>query len=241
MKSYRNRGSGLFLHNSGFFLIQGGIFADNRIGIDVDRAHSLRIIGSQFVGVTPSFADLVGNAGHCRVGGMMMNYAVLGVQLHSQRSGGTSITGVVLQDLSFAHFGEDTQCPGSSALGVDPKENFGFFDPRTSAKGLTFDAYTSKLDLCGAVASGINVAIEDKDASIGSSPGYIVSSNSNMTTFSSCTAVSSESCASFCPNTCLRTLSLSVSSLTEENLQLIVKQTGGDGEIQLSGFTDVRL
>ena len=202
-KMYHNRGSGIFLHNSGHFLIQGGIFADNRIGVDVDRAQSLRIIGSKFIGVTPSFAALVsssGKRGHCSPvsSSMMMNYPVLGVELHSSRQGGTKVNGVVLEDLSFVHFGKGTQCPGSSALGVDPKENFGFFDPRHSAKGLTFDADTSKLNLCKAVARGINLAIEDKDASIGSSTGFIVSSNSNMTTFSSCTAVSDVSCASAC-------------------------------------------
>jgi len=241
-KMYRNRGSGIFLHNSHNFLIQGGIFADNRVGVNVDRAHSLRIIGSKFIGVTPSFVVSVsssGKTGHCPVSSMM-NRPVIGVELHSARCGGTKVTGVVLEDLSFAHFGEGTQCPGSSALGVDPGENFGFFDPRHSVKGLTFDADTSKLNLCKAVASGINVAIEDKDASIGSSTGFIVSSNSNMTTFSSCTAVSDASCASACTTTCLRTLSLSVSSLTEEDLKLVIKQTGGSGEIQLSGYRDFR-
>ena len=173
---------------------------------------------------------------------MMMNYPVIGVELHSSRQGGTEVSGVVLEDLSFAHFGEGTQCPGSSAIGVDPRENFGFFDPRHSVEGLTFDADTSKLNLCKAVASGINVAIEDKDASIGSSTGssFIVSSNSNMTTFSSCTAVSDVSCASACTNTCLRTLSLSVSSLTEEDLQLVIEETGGGDKIQLLGYRDMR-
>lgn len=239
LKMYRNRGSGIFFHNSGGFLIQGGIFADNRVGINMDQAHSVRIIGSQITGITPSFADLLsssGKAGHCYVGGMMMNTNhVVGVELHSQRVGGSKATGVVLEDLSFAHLGEGTQCPGSSALSVDPGSNFGFFDPRHSISNLHFDSYTSKLNICDAVARGINVAIQDKDTS-----EFIVSSNSNMTTFSSCTTMPDASCASVCPNTCLRTLQLSVSFFTEENLKLIVKQTGGDDEIQLSGYRNFR-
>ena len=239
MKIYRNKGSGVFFHNSGLLLIQGGTFADNRIGIDVDRAHSLRIIGSHIVGVTPSFAESVsssGKTGHCP-----SMYPVIGVQLHSSQVGGTTASGVILQDLSFEHLGEGTQCTGSSALGVDPNENFEFFDPRTSVSGLLFDDYTSKLNLCPAVDSGINVAIEDKDGSLGSSTGFIVSNNAEMTTFSSCTAESDASCASVCGNTCLRTLSLSVSSLTPENLQLVVKEGTSDApSISLSGYFDYR-
>lgn len=239
MKSYRNRGGGIFLHNSGRLSIQGGVFADNRVGIDIDRAHSVRIVGSHLVGVTPSFAELVsssGKTGHCP-----SMSPVIGVQLHSFPIGGNAVTGAILQDLSFAHFGEGTRCPGSSALGVDPNENFEFFDPRTSVEGLSFDAYTSKLNLCPAVNSGINVAIKDKDASLGSFPGFIVSANAEMTTFSPCTAESVASCASACRSTCLRTLSLSVSSLTPENLQLVVKEGTGDvPSISLSGYFDYR-
>lgn len=243
-KMYRNRFNGMFFHNSGFFLVQGGTFSDNQVGVNVDRAHSLRIIGSKFIGITPSFAALLsssGKVGHCS-NTMMMNTPnpVIGVELHSQRNGGTEVTGVVLEDVSFAHFGED-QCPGTSALSVDARENFGYFDPRHSVKGLIFDDDSSKINLCKAVANGINVAIEDKDASISSSAGYIVSNNSNMTTFSSCMAVSDVSCASICTNTCLRTLSLSVSSYSEDDLQLVVEETGGaGGQIQLLGYRDFR-
>mmetsp|Transcript_17511 Transcript_17511/g.20898 ORF Transcript_17511/g.20898 Transcript_17511/m.20898 type:complete len:365 (+) Transcript_17511:69-1163(+) len=239
MKSYRNRGGGIFLHNSQNLFIQGGSFADNRIGIDVDRAYSVRIIGSHIVGVTPSFAESLlssGKTGHCT--GMT---PVIGIQIHSSRVGGNRVTGVILQDLSFAHLGEGTLCPGSSALAVDPNENFEFFDPRTSVEGLSFDAYTSKLNLCPAVDSGINVAIKDKDASLGSSKGFIVSDNAAMKTFSSCMAESGAFCALVCNETCLRTLSLSVSSFTPEDLKLVVKDGTDDApSISLSGFFDYR-
>lgn len=110
LQMYRNRGSGFFAVG-GFFLVQGGIFADNRVGIAVDRAYSLRVIDAQFVGITPSFADSVSASGKT---GQSPSLGVIGVMLHSLRGGGSSATGVVLQDLHFAHFGEGTQCPGSS-------------------------------------------------------------------------------------------------------------------------------
>lgn len=57
-KSYRNRQSGVFIHNSRNINIESGIFADNLIGIDIDRSPTCSISDAAIVGYSPEYRAL---------------------------------------------------------------------------------------------------------------------------------------------------------------------------------------
>ena len=59
LKSYRNRQSGVFIHNSRNIIIESGVFADNLIGIDVDRFPTCSILDATIVGYSSEYRALV--------------------------------------------------------------------------------------------------------------------------------------------------------------------------------------
>lgn len=68
LKSYRNRNSGVFIHNSRNIAIAGGVFADNRIGIDVDRSPTCSVTNATIIGLSPEYRSLSTQASlpkHC--------------------------------------------------------------------------------------------------------------------------------------------------------------------------------
>mmetsp|Transcript_6779 Transcript_6779/g.10293 ORF Transcript_6779/g.10293 Transcript_6779/m.10293 type:complete len:559 (+) Transcript_6779:40-1716(+) len=248
MQSYRNRGSGLYLRNSGNLTFDGGVVSDNRVGFNMERAHTVKIQNLHVGGETPSFVALAtgsGSTSHCPT---LSNPAVIGIELHSTTSGGMKKLGTTISNVSFANFGGDGICEGSAALSVDPREYYQFFDPRSSVEALEFDTNSTVLNLCPAVENDMNIALRDVDGSLvgTSQQGFVISNTTAMTTFAaapSCTTAppddASSSCALVCPNTCFRTLSLAVSSYTPDDLQLVV-QDGSGKSIALKGYFDYR-
>ena len=58
-RSFRNKGSGVFIHNSRNINVDGGIFADNRVQIDVDRSPTCSVLNAEIVGYSPEYKALV--------------------------------------------------------------------------------------------------------------------------------------------------------------------------------------
>jgi len=221
-QSFRNKGSGVFIHNSRNIVIEGGIFADNRVQIDVDRSPTCSILDATIIGYSPEYRTLAESANlhlprHCPSG-----WPIRGVELHTFWSGGDKNSGTTVDATSFSHFG-DSGCTGSTALRIDP-ENKGYFDVRTSLSSLSFDPGTDPLSSCDAISVD-NVAIQDIDGSIIGQPGYIVSDNSRMTAFApNCTSHAS-SCTAHCPGVCFRTMGLAVSTFEDDSVLLEITDT----------------
>ena len=77
-KSYKNKGGGIFFHNSRDLTISGGILADNRIQADFDKADSIRIEGTSIIGISPAYKDVIESQHSVPV----QPDSVIGLQLH---------------------------------------------------------------------------------------------------------------------------------------------------------------
>ena len=106
-KSYRNRGDGVFIHNSRNIRIEGGIFADNRIAIDIDRSPTCAISDATIIGYSPEYKALAGPAAFHKL--CPSQWPMRGIELHTFWQGGDLDTGTTVSDTSFAHF-EDSGC-----------------------------------------------------------------------------------------------------------------------------------
>jgi hypothetical protein len=220
-QSFRNAGNGVFIHNSGNIKIEGGLFADNRVQVDLDRSPSCTVDGAGIVGYSNEFRQIretTRSRGHCP-----SDWPIRGIELHSYWAGGTKNNGSSVVNTSFEGFG-DTGCTNSVAILVD-EENKGYFDVRTEVQNLTFDAASKPLSNCvnsqyGTQISGLdNFVLRDNDGSIMGQPGYIVSDTHSLTAFANCVS-ELDSCTAHCPNQCLRAYVLAVSTLEDPSLEL---------------------
>jgi hypothetical protein len=126
-KSYRNAGNGFFIHNSENIKIQGGLFADNRVQVNIDRSPTCAIDGARIVGYSDEYRTIketTYSRGHCPSG-----WPIRGVEVHTYWVGGTQYTGTNISNTQFENFG-NTGCADSIAIRVD-EEDRGYFDIRT--------------------------------------------------------------------------------------------------------------
>ena len=215
--SYRNRGAGAFSHNGLNQTYIGGYFADNQhIGIDIDRSYHGRIEDATIVGYSAEYEALVESPSNTE--GIQAlsscgynNVVQRGIQLHAAKSGGNNNVGYHISGVTFERYGSITGCYDSAAIDVDSREDSGYFDPRTSIKDINYIDVNeaSRINLCDAESAGINyVHIEADDGDV------LVSNNGIWTSFPlECSPLAGgAACAQICPQTCVRSLKISVPS-----------------------------
>lgn len=238
--SYRNAGNGVFLHNSGNIKIEGGIFADNRVQVDIDRSPACSVDGARIVGYSEEFRSIketTKSRGHCP-----SSWPLRGVEIHSYWVGGSANGGSSITNTVFDSF-EDTGCADTVDILVD-EENRGYFDVRTNVKNLTFsDDDSFVLSNCATSYSGLdNLVLRDEDGSIMGEPGYIVSDSPALTTFADCYS-DIGSCTAHCPGACLRSYVLSVSTLEAEDptVQLEITDNNSNQVINIQSSYEMPL
>jgi hypothetical protein len=59
LKSYRNDASGIFVHKCYNIIITNGFFADNNIGVDIDRAQGVVVRDTVIIGESDSYRKLM--------------------------------------------------------------------------------------------------------------------------------------------------------------------------------------
>jgi len=217
-RSYLNKGDGVLLHNSANLAIDGGYFADNRQGVEVDKqADAVRVSNGRFVGFSQLFMDISTasvTATHCPA-----NRPLVGVQLHSFLRTRDS-RGYLVEGNTFERFGESvTQCKGSSAMNIDPqvRDTPPHYDAYATLRNNTYEEgipMSEKFDACKIENSGvIDMAIYDQTGDLNpvskGTPGFVVSNHSIMTKFSPKTCHNMMgSCALYCEEICYRTVNV---------------------------------
>jgi len=231
-RAYLNKGDGVLLHNSANLAVEGGYFADNRQGVEVDKqADAVRVSNGHFVGFSKLFQDIATSEitqTHCPA-----NRPLVGIQIHSFLRYRDS-RGYLVEGCKFEMFGEKlTGCEGSSAMNVDPQvrdtpphyDAYATFRNNTYEKGIPMN---EKFDACKIAWSGvIDMAIYDQTGDLNpvseGTPGHVVSNHSIMSTFAPkpCHDMVG-SCALYCEDTCYRTVNIAThvdESLTEVKLR----------------------
>jgi hypothetical protein len=114
IKSFRNDASGIFFHKNYNILVHNSLFADNNIGIDIDRAEGIEISDTVIIGESESYRRLMERQG---VGPICYRRKVIGIDLHTwtifQGHGGST-----LRNINFEGF-SNTACPMPRALNMD--------------------------------------------------------------------------------------------------------------------------
>ena len=94
LKAYRNDASGIFVHKNHNISIARGLFADNNIGIDIDRAEGIAISNTVIIGESPSYRLLMARQ---NVKTVCIGSRLKGLDLHTwklDRNGGVYVTNV---------------------------------------------------------------------------------------------------------------------------------------------------
>lgn len=240
-RSYRNLGDGVFFHNSRNLALIGGVYADNRIQVDFDRADNVSLHGGQIVGVSPEYRSLQESQ---NVRGLCPNSqrSLIGVELHSFVRH-TVYLGATIVGTRFSGF-ENTGCGHEVVFDFDDDIFSGSFDYFTSVSGISVEEGNVPVSMCTASrTSGVNnIYVMDLDSSLRpQSSQYggvsaIVSLHPSMTTFieqSKCVS-RPEQCYAYCENTCLRTVTYAVNLAETADLKLRVCR-GQDECISVDG------
>lgn len=247
-RSFRNAGDGVLLHNSAKLYIQGGVYADNRVQIEIDKqSDDVWVSDAKVVGYSDLFmleVEASNTKSHCPA-----RRANVGIQLHSYLRYRNSL-GYNLTNIEFSGFGESlTGCINSTAIEMDPQVRDGHFDAYSIFRNLTFQKDSSmgeRFSMCTLEEMGKleDVVLEDLTGDLNPSgdgtPGSIVSRSPKMTTFrDGCTEMEG-SCAMYCNSGCYRGVNFGTSraaSYDGWSIKAIDKQSRS---VEFLGYFDER-
>jgi len=248
--SYRNVGDGVLLHNSKNLAIDGGIYADNRIQIEVDKqADDVRVSNAQVIGFSPLYQIEVeaGNRkSHCPA-----YRPLVGIQLHSFLRYRDS-DGYIIENITFSDYGESIGCTDSSAIEMDPQTRDGHFDAFATFANLTFQdgmPMKEKFNMCFLAENEMflhDLAIQDLSGDLNPNgngvAGWILSDSPKMTAFleeGTCFPMEG-SCAIFCEGGCFRTMNYAINVAAEYD-NLVLEATHADGRVtEFEGYFEAK-
>ena len=243
--SFRNVGDGVLLHNSKNLGLDGGVFADNRRQVEVDKqADDITVTNSIIIGFSELYrleVEMAKRKSHCPAWRPMV-----GIQLHSFLRFRDS-KGYQLKNLTFQDFGEEIGCVGSTALEMDDQVRDGHFDAFSTISNLTFPEgipSKEKFNMCSLEANPLflhDLVIEDATGSLhpdnAGVPGVVISNSSKMITFGGGNCIDMPgSCSLFCANggeqsNCYRTLNIATwQASIYDDLVLEVTDSAGNTE-----------
>jgi len=199
---YKNRGQGIFIHNTGNVVIDGGYFADNNIAIDVMADNNVTIQNITIVGFSPEYKRLSSRQPKTTPTFCNVGFGFTGIRLHI-REFTPSLGLATLSNIVFSDF--DRTCnPAVYAIAINPDKSRGdAFNTQVSMRQLSYVGFTdvsNKINFCAADSQDIlDVTLRDADGSLNpddSFPGFIVSDEWSLTGGNCILLV--DSCAHFC-------------------------------------------
>jgi hypothetical protein len=125
LKVHRNAATGIFVHRSQNVRISGGLFADNNIGVDIDRAEGVELVNSVIIGESESYRNLMARQPTVkRVCRDAQDRWLVGIDLHTWKKekawAGAKISNVTLSGL------ENVMCPNSASIRYDSQVSGSF-------------------------------------------------------------------------------------------------------------------
>jgi hypothetical protein len=189
---YRNRGHGIFLHNTKDVTLDGFLLADNKLSIDLYMADKIFITNSVIRGYTEDFernvkSDPSKSMKHCWPKPDPSRFSpITGIRMHSNAKTvgyGTN----VIANVTFSDFNPETGCnPSSAAISTNTDVRENKYTGLLALGSLTFESGTESanmISLCDAKANGVtDISIPDSAGSINptdNTPGYIVTDTGN--------------------------------------------------------------
>lgn len=223
LKVYRNAADGAFLHVTRNLIFQGGLFADNaQKHIFTSRGDNVIFDGTHFIGQSEFSSK---NCGSSKIGIQLDPY-----KLHETHRGAVGYRGTTVRNATFENFSlEDTGCSSYSApIKFADHQTFleAYQAPHTIENIQVDSPFT--LDAC-MPGSGIDdVVVEIASDNYGAFPGVGSLVNPKFQPFvPGCQAYNE--CLVFCPNACLRTVSVLAGDASfDEDIVMIVSDGSGN-------------
>jgi hypothetical protein len=118
LKVYRNFGTGIFIHRDHNIRVQSSLFADNAIGIDIDRAEGIEVNKTIVIGESDSYRLLKTRQNVLSVCTAGRRRNLVGIHLHTWKSN-LSLAGASITDVEFQNFDQITGCELTSTVSFD--------------------------------------------------------------------------------------------------------------------------
>jgi len=214
---YRNTEKGMYFHNSANIQISSGVVADNLIGIDIEFADNVKIMGTEINGNT-------GNANPCPDN----TTSLIGIKM-SPNTNDPTLTGARLQDIIFKNF-QDSRCASSVGAFMNENRLSDVFNANATFTRLHFENVETRFSVCEAITLGLQqVRIEDNGSlnPYGNYKGHIVSEDLKLG-YNLCEEL--DTCTSYCydekieTDDCHRTVTVNVDPEGTGNIQLVLLQ-----------------
>lgn len=118
---FRNR-DGIFIHKCRNIALLGGVYADSRVQIDVDRADNIHIQNLTVIGISDEYQNVMESQGApsiCNLyGKLSRGRSNTGIQLHTFVNE-VEGSGAVIKNVTFAGFGATSVCEKVAAISFD--------------------------------------------------------------------------------------------------------------------------
>lgn len=210
---YRNSEKGMYFHQGKNVQVDGGVVADNPIGIDVEFADNVMIRNIEIKGSS-------GYTNPCPT----QQESLIGIKISGNNNDPT-LAGTSLEDIIFRNI-NDSRC--ASAVGALLNQNrlTDVFNSQTAFARLHFEDVETRFSACDALNSGLQrMRIED-NGSMNPNGNYIghIVSNDLIGDYVTCEAL--DACTSYCydqlqeSNDCNRDVTIYVSPDSDAGTQL---------------------
>lgn len=116
LKVYRNDAVGIFIHRCHNLRIDQGLFADNNMGIDLDRAEGIEVTNTQIIGMSASYQALMQR--QPGVEAVCDRNERVGIDLHTWQKE-IDFVGAKISNVVMSGFADDPNCAKPSSLRFD--------------------------------------------------------------------------------------------------------------------------
>lgn len=110
LRVYRNDATGIFVHRCHNIVIRNSLFADNYLGIDVDRTSGIEVWNTTIIGESDSYRELMKVQD---VSPVCKQRKLKGIEIHTWKKT-KAFTGLKVIDVRFSGFSNETACPSWS-------------------------------------------------------------------------------------------------------------------------------
>ena len=116
LKVFRNVGVGIFIHRCQNIRIENSLFADNHVGIDIDRAEGIDVKNITIIAESESYRIMKKRQAVSSVCSRQGN--LIGLDLHTWKSN-LSLAGANIMDVDFREFDRTSICKTVSSIAFD--------------------------------------------------------------------------------------------------------------------------
>jgi len=215
------------LHKNHNYVIEASLFADNDVGVDVDRTDGVIVRNTVVIGESQSYRDLMARQD---VDDVCSHGQLIGIDMHTWTLHDEYGGGARLDNISVSGFDESVACRFANSIRVDnhslEDNQFEFY---SSFSNIQLEDGADTISFCKADEGGINtVHFIDLDGSLSpdsvspTGPSTLLGSSPEIQRFvdpAKCTDMAGR-CYSYCSDTCFRSIKYETMSTDMDDWKL---------------------